>query len=159
MSHKEARTEFGAWVRERRRAHGLDQAELAEILGLSSGAVSKWEMGSNVPSGDTRKKLHDLFGPGPLAQHMPATALGKEPVKQPAPQQVTLTIPPQLAMPAKPVMNPQSGLPADVQAAIDTILRLPWQAQETIVAILRLALERREYEGRLLAQMGAGDDK
>lgn len=59
----------------------------------------------------------------------------------------------------KPVTQSQGVLLADVQAAIDTILRMPWDAQGTFVSLLMYVADQRECEQRLLAQLGAGGGK
>ena len=40
---------IGKFISERRRAQGLTQAELAERLGITDRAVSKWETGRSLP--------------------------------------------------------------------------------------------------------------
>ena len=45
-----------------RKAHSFTQMELAEALGVSRQAVSKWEVGSSVPSTDNLIRLSQLYG-------------------------------------------------------------------------------------------------
>lgn len=45
-------TEFGSFIRTRRRELGISQQALADMLGLSAKAVSKWECGKGFPDVD-----------------------------------------------------------------------------------------------------------
>ena len=45
-----------------RKQAGLSQEELAEQLGVSRQAVSRWELGSTLPDAPNLLKLSDLFG-------------------------------------------------------------------------------------------------
>ncbi|MBQ7848567.1 MAG: helix-turn-helix transcriptional regulator, partial [Clostridia bacterium] len=47
---------------ELRRAHGLSQEELAEKLGVSRQAVSKWERAESSPDTDNLIALAQLYG-------------------------------------------------------------------------------------------------
>lgn len=49
-------------IRELRRKEGLSQDELAERVDVSRQAVSKWELGSAVPTADKLVELADFFG-------------------------------------------------------------------------------------------------
>lgn len=49
-------------IRELRRRSGLSQEELAEKLDVSRQAVSKWELGSAVPTADKLVDIADFFG-------------------------------------------------------------------------------------------------
>lgn len=49
-------------IRELRRKTGLSQEELAERLDVSRQAVSKWELGSAVPTADKLVDIADFFG-------------------------------------------------------------------------------------------------
>lgn len=52
---------FGQKLYEYRKKAGCSQAELAEKLGVTNKAVSKWETGASKPSVDTIRKLSALF--------------------------------------------------------------------------------------------------
>lgn len=49
-------------IREMRRRSGLSQEELAEKLNVSRQAISKWELGSAVPTADKLVDIADFFG-------------------------------------------------------------------------------------------------
>lgn len=49
-------------IRELRKRSGLSQEELAERVDVSRQAVSKWELGSAVPTADKLVELADFFG-------------------------------------------------------------------------------------------------
>ena len=48
---------IGCFIAERRKAKGLTQRELAEILGITDRAVSKWERGKSLPDASLMLKL------------------------------------------------------------------------------------------------------
>lgn len=52
---------FGEHIFELRKRAGLTQVELAEKMGVTNKAVSKWEMGKAKPSTETIRKLAALF--------------------------------------------------------------------------------------------------
>ena len=45
-----------------RKAKGLSQLQLAEEIHVSRQAISKWEIGSAVPSTDNLRCLSELYG-------------------------------------------------------------------------------------------------
>lgn len=49
-------------IREGRERLGMSQEALAERLGVSRQAVSKWEMGTSVPSPENRRALSEILG-------------------------------------------------------------------------------------------------
>jgi transcriptional regulator with XRE-family HTH domain len=49
-------------LQELRTSHGLSQADIGELLGVTRSIVSKWERGRRVPLFRHLKKLADLFG-------------------------------------------------------------------------------------------------
>lgn len=53
---------FGNYLSQLRRTAGLTQRALAQQLGVSDKAVSKWENGAAKPTTNTLRKLADLFG-------------------------------------------------------------------------------------------------
>ncbi len=59
------RRSLGEVLRERRQAAGLTQEWVAEQLGVSRQAVSKWETGSAEPSTSNLLALAKLYGIGP----------------------------------------------------------------------------------------------
>lgn len=64
-----------------RREKGLSQAELAEELGVSRQAVSRWEAGLAVPSGENLIALSRVYGV--TVEEMCRNGGGKEPPKPP----------------------------------------------------------------------------
>lgn len=53
--------EFGNRLYNLRKQAKLSQSELAEMVGLTNKAVSKWENGKSKPATDTLKKLSVIF--------------------------------------------------------------------------------------------------
>jgi transcriptional regulator with XRE-family HTH domain len=53
---------LGEQIRHAREERGLSQEDLAEALGVSRQAVSKWENGAAVPQGENRARLGQLLG-------------------------------------------------------------------------------------------------
>jgi transcriptional regulator with XRE-family HTH domain len=53
---------MGALIRESRERAGMSQEALAEALGVSRQAVSKWEMGAAVPTPENLKALSEVLG-------------------------------------------------------------------------------------------------
>ena len=54
--------EFGNYLYGLRRKAGLSQTELAQHLGITNKAVSKWENGKAKPGTNTLRKFADIFG-------------------------------------------------------------------------------------------------
>lgn len=52
---------FGKLIVALRSREHITQKELAEVLGVSSSAVSKWETGKNLPDADIQQKIRDYF--------------------------------------------------------------------------------------------------
>ena len=55
-------TSVGGFIAELRKEKGLTQAELAERVGVTGGAVSKWERGLCYPDIETVGRLAEVFG-------------------------------------------------------------------------------------------------
>lgn len=53
---------FGSFIRELRQEKGITQKQLSEILGITGGAVSKWERGLSFPDITLLTSLADYFG-------------------------------------------------------------------------------------------------
>ena len=49
-------------IRPLREAHGLSQAKLAAMVGVSKPAVFYWEKGTSSPSPENSCRLADIFG-------------------------------------------------------------------------------------------------
>ena len=54
--------EIGKMISKLRSDKGLNQRELAKLLGVSNGAIGMWETGKRQPDLDTIKKLSAFFG-------------------------------------------------------------------------------------------------
>ena len=55
-------TTLGSKLSALRRARGLSQEQLAEAIGVSRQAVSKWELDAAAPEIDKIKSLADFYG-------------------------------------------------------------------------------------------------
>ncbi len=53
---------IGVKIAELRRAHNMKQDELAEMLGVTPQAVSKWENGASMPDISLLPKIAQIFG-------------------------------------------------------------------------------------------------
>lgn len=53
---------FGTRIKEHRRNYGLTQERVAELVGVSRQAVTKWESGQSAPSTENLFKLAEIFG-------------------------------------------------------------------------------------------------
>ena len=53
---------FGKLIKDLRKKHNLTQKDLADKLGVTYQAVSKWENGLNMPDTALIKKISDDFG-------------------------------------------------------------------------------------------------
>lgn len=49
-------------IRELRKRAGIEQKQLASIIGVARPTVSDWDLGKKNPSGERLKKLADYFG-------------------------------------------------------------------------------------------------
>ncbi len=55
--------EVGDRIKKLREAKGLEQSDLADMLGYKSqSTISKWESGTNLPTGKNMIKLAQIFG-------------------------------------------------------------------------------------------------
>ena len=61
MEEEEIRKNFGENLLRLRKYNEMSQQELAEKLSYSDKAISKWELGDNIPDIFTLKKIADLF--------------------------------------------------------------------------------------------------
>jgi transcriptional regulator with XRE-family HTH domain len=57
-------SQFGAWLRRQLRVAGLNQSELAEKIGTSTGTVSMWATGKRVPEPASCDLIADALGVG-----------------------------------------------------------------------------------------------
>ena len=54
-------SKIGKFIAEKRKEQGMTQAQLAEILGITDRAVSKWETGKSLPDASIMLELCDLL--------------------------------------------------------------------------------------------------
>ena len=54
--------QLGEKIREQRKKHGLSQEKVAEFIGVSRQAVTKWEMNQSIPSTENLLKIAEIFG-------------------------------------------------------------------------------------------------
>ena len=52
---------IGKFIASQRKEHGLTQSQLAEKLGITDKAVSKWENGKTKPGAQIIRKLAELY--------------------------------------------------------------------------------------------------
>lgn len=62
MADRDLRQQWGERLAEHRNQRGLSQADLAERIGTSQQAVSRWESGRHSPPDSARIELARLFG-------------------------------------------------------------------------------------------------
>ena len=55
-------SKVGAFIAEKRKEHGMTQKQLAQKLGITDRAVSKWETGKSLPDASLMLELCDLLG-------------------------------------------------------------------------------------------------
>ena len=53
---------LGERIKEQRKSSGLSQEKVAEFVGVSRQAVTKWETGQSAPSTENLFKLAEIFG-------------------------------------------------------------------------------------------------
>lgn len=97
--------DLGPRIAQLRLDHGLSQEALANKLGVSRQAVSRWECGETLPDTENLIALADLFEvsldelvKGPGSEHEPVPEPESEPVSEPEPEKPTEPSP---ATPAK----------------------------------------------------------
>lgn len=83
--------ELGTYIQQLRKEQGLSQEALAERMGVSRQAVSKWEQGLSYPSTENLLALAQLFGVSAdgligLARETPEEPAPEQPSAAPAPQ-------------------------------------------------------------------------
>ena len=55
------KNELGRTIKDKRKARGMTQSELAERLGVATSTVGMWETGKRVPEFETAEKLSEIF--------------------------------------------------------------------------------------------------
>ena len=53
---------IGRFISSLRKEKEMTQSQLAEVMGVSTNAVSKWERGINLPDASIMQKLCDVLG-------------------------------------------------------------------------------------------------
>ena len=72
---------LGEKIKACRQRAGLSQEKLAERVGVSRQAVTKWEAGQSVPTGENLRRLAEIFGT--TAGFLPASQeAGTSPAEQ-----------------------------------------------------------------------------
>lgn len=66
MMEKPSNGSFGRILRLWRRANLWTQASVAELLGVTQAAVSRWERGRDMPSPEMRRRLRNMMASGTL---------------------------------------------------------------------------------------------
>lgn len=56
------RSTFGVWLKRERLRRNMTQGELEKRAGLSFAYVSRVEKGTQLPTEDTRRRIHEVFG-------------------------------------------------------------------------------------------------
>jgi len=54
--------EIGDWIKEKRRAAGLRQYELAKMIPVNKNTMSRYETGEKVPTWDIVEKIVEILG-------------------------------------------------------------------------------------------------
>ena len=62
MKREVNHVEFGDWVKEKRRQKGLKQYELAKMIPLNPGTLSRYVMGDVMPPLDIAEKICSILG-------------------------------------------------------------------------------------------------
>lgn len=83
---------IGENIKNLRLQHGLSQEELANIAGVSDGAVSSWEQNKSVPRMGAIQKMADYFGvqKSAIIEHVGANT--DTPAVRPAKSRLTLNV-------------------------------------------------------------------
>ena len=75
------------WLVKKRKAQGLVQWKLGELIGVSQGMVSAWETGRSIPSVEAQDRIRELFGDWRAESGLPVDAVGMPAVTQQGPPQ------------------------------------------------------------------------
>ncbi len=55
-------TDFGSWLRQARKDAGLNQREVAELIGVTPASISQWETGRSKPRTKSEQMLREALG-------------------------------------------------------------------------------------------------
>ncbi len=130
-----------------RQEHGLSQAELGKIAGVSDKAVSTWELGIKVPRMGAVEKMANYFG---IAKSVIVDDVQPTPTKQP-------TIPPGFEpMPAMDVVplvgRIACGTPITAEENIEQMVCVPSRWHSTFTLTCKGdSMEPRIHDGDLVA--------
>ena len=61
MTRSQYSSDAARWINQSRMELGLSQAALADAIGVTQGAVAKWERGTRVLSAQSKDQLTALF--------------------------------------------------------------------------------------------------
>ena len=93
--------ELGARIRSQRQQHGWSQEHLADLMGVSRQAVTKWESGKATPTAANLFELAELFG-----TTVDLLTRAEPPASQPAERVIIRTVYVEKPQPAPPPPNP-----------------------------------------------------
>lgn len=62
MKREVTSIEFGQWIKEKRKAAGLKQYELARMIPINSNTLSRYVTGEKLPSLDIAERICEIFG-------------------------------------------------------------------------------------------------
>ena len=136
---------IGSIIMRLRKEHGMTQDQLANALGITFQAVSKWENGVSSPDISTLPLLADLFGVS-VDQ-----LLGRETLPQ-AEERLTALVPTGETAPSLPVQDEEPEQEPEAEAGPepdDPREDLPWPDDDCFYAVL--------YHGHSLVGHLAGD--
>lgn len=136
---------IGSIIMRLRKEHGMTQEQLANALGITFQAVSKWENGISSPDISTLPLLADLFGVS-IDQLLGRDVLPEAEERMTAPDALTVPALPQT--PLTPTLQPAEAPETDAGLP-PTERELPWPDDDCFYAVL--------FHGHSLIGQLAGD--
>ena len=62
MREEVVNIDFGQWVKEKRKAAGYNQHELARLIPIHENTLSRYETGDKSPALDVAERICEIFG-------------------------------------------------------------------------------------------------